>query len=409
MQLTADDIDKFRSIISSNSRIIDNSEHSSEDAILPFNTDWMNKYRGQSSLVLKPKSTKEVSEILRYCSERRLAVVPQGGNTGLVGGSVPVFDEIIINMSMMNKIRSFDRVSGSLVCDAGCILETVDAYLADHHHIFPLDLGAKGSCHVGGNVATNAGGLRLLRYGSLHGSILGLEVVLPDGTIVDALSTLRKDNTGYDYKHLFIGSEGTIGIITGISILCPRRPNARNIAILGLSSYDNVQATFSEAKAALSEILSAFEFMDAAAYRFTVEHSGAKRPLEGDHQFYVIIESSGSNKEHDEQKLSAFLESVLEKETIEDGVLAQDETQASRIWALREGIPESLSKSGGTYKYDVSIPLKELYQCVTDVKSHLATSNVVSQTDESKPVLDVVGYGHLGDGEPTTSLPRSHN
>lgn len=196
-----------------------------------FNNDWMGKYKGRSVCVVRPKSTEEVSQILRICYESNVAVVPQGGNTGLVGGSVPVHDEVIVNLSSMNKIRSFDAVSGTLVCDAGAILETLDNEVAQHGYMMPLDLGAKGSCHIGGNVATNAGGLRYLRYGSLHGSVLGLEVVLPDGRILPGLRTLRKDNTGLDLKQLFIGSEGSLGIITGVAIATPRRPSVRDLRL----------------------------------------------------------------------------------------------------------------------------------------------------------------------------------
>lgn len=271
-----------------------------EDLVF-YNEDWMRKYRGSSQIVLKPKNAEQVSAILKHCNERKLAVVPQGGNTGLVGGSIPVFDEIVISMSNMNKIRSFDPVSGILVSDAGVILENADKYLGDNGYIFPLDLGAKGSCHVGGVVATNAGGLRLLRYGSLHGSVLGIEAVMADGTIVNNLSTLRKDNTGYDLKQLFIGSEGTLGVITGISILCPPRPTAVNVAFLGLESYEQVQKTFVKAKKELSEILSAFECMDTISQDIVAEHTDLIRPLSEKYPFYVLIETSGSNKEHDDE------------------------------------------------------------------------------------------------------------
>ena len=240
-EISQDHVKFFKELLGKESAVIDGVTKDATDDIEPFNGDWMRKYRGHTRLVIKPGSTEEVSKILKYCNENMLAVVPQGGNTGLVGGSVPVFDEIVINMSRMNQIRSFDEVSGTLVVDAGAILEVVDGYLAERGSIFPLDLGAKGSCHIGGNVATNAGGLRLLRYGSLHGSVLGIEAVLPDGTIVDDLSKLRKNNTGYDLKQLFIGAEGTIGIITGVSILCPQRSKAINVAFLGLESYEKVQ------------------------------------------------------------------------------------------------------------------------------------------------------------------------
>jgi FAD/FMN-containing dehydrogenase len=281
------------------------TKDASED-IEPYNSDWMRKFRGHAKLVLKPGSAEEVSNILKYCNENMLAVVPQGGNTGLVGGSVPVFDEIVISMQKMNKIRSFDQVSGILVADAGVILEVADNYLAEKNHIFPLDLGAKGSCHIGGNVATNAGGLRLLRYGSLHGNVLGIEAVLPDGRIMNDLLTLRKNNTGYDLKQLFIGGEGTIGIITAISILCPQRSPAVNVAYFGLQSFDHAQKAFRAAKNQLSEILSAFEMMDGQSQKLLKKVSGRKMPLEGEHPFYCLIETSGSNTDHDSEVCRSY-------------------------------------------------------------------------------------------------------
>ncbi|KAL4756665.1 uncharacterized protein BDW70DRAFT_154012 [Aspergillus foveolatus] len=395
-QITAEDVKYFKDLLGSESAVIDGVTTDATDDIEPFNGDWMRKYRGHTKLVLKPQSKEEVSKVLKYCNEKKLAVVPQGGNTGLVGGSVPVFDEIVINTSRMNKIRSFDEASGVLVVDAGVILEVADQYLAERHHLFPLDLGAKGSCHIGGNVATNAGGLRLLRYGSLHGTVLGVEAVLPDGTIMDGLSTLRKNNTGYDLKQLFIGSEGTIGIITGVSILCPPRPKAVNVAYFGLESYDKVRQAFGEAKKQLSEILSAFELMDGRSQKLVQTSTGNKFPLEGEYPFYCLVETSGSNAEHDMEKLETFLESIMGEGIVADGVLAQDETQFQSIWRWREGITEALSHLGGTYKYDVSIPLPELYQLVDDCRERLTKMGFVGD-DDSFPVRAVVGYGHMGD------------
>ena len=291
----------FKELLGSDSAVIDGVTKDASEDIEAFNSDWMRKFRGHTKLVLKPSSTQEVSKILKYCNDHMLAVVPQGGNTGLVGGSVPVFDEIVINMQKMNEIRSFDEVSGILVADAGVILENADNFLAGKNHIFPLDLGAKGSCYIGGNVATNAGGLRLLRYGSFHGNVLGIEAVLPDGTIVDDLSTLRKNNTGYDLKQLFIGGEGTIGIITKVAIICPRRSPAVNVAYFGLESYEKVQQAFIEAKGHLSEILSAFELMDGRTQKLVNRVTGKSMPLEGEHPFYCLIETSGSNTDHDSE------------------------------------------------------------------------------------------------------------
>ena len=183
------------------------------DSLDGYNTDWMNTVRGQSQLVLRPQNTEQVSAVLAYCNEHNLAVVPQGGNTGLVGGSNPVFDEIILSTSLMNKIEHVDNVSGILVAQAGCILDELNNHLSDHGLMMPLDLGAKGSCQLGGNLSTNAGGLRLLRYGSLRGTVLGVEAVLADGTIIDNLQVLRKDNTGYDLKQMFLGSEVSLFFI----------------------------------------------------------------------------------------------------------------------------------------------------------------------------------------------------
>lgn len=366
------------------------------DDIEPFNGDWMRKYRGHTKVVLKPGSTEEVSKILKYCNDNMLAVVPQGGNTGLVGGSVPVFDEIVINLTRMNKIQSFDEVSGILVADAGVILEVADNYLAERSHIFPLDLGAKGTCQIGGNVATNAGGLRLLRYGSLHGNVLGIEAVLPDGTIVDDLSKLRKNNTGYDLKQLFIGGEGTIGIITAISILCPQRSAATNVAYFGLESFEKVQEAFRAAKGQLSEILSAFEMMDGPTQSILRNQKGLKMPLEGEYPFYCLIETSGSNSDHDQEKLSTFLEYVMGEEIVLDGVLAQDQTQFNDLWKCREEISDALAHWGGVYKYDLSIPISEMYQLVDDTRERMVKAGLLGDSDDY-PAVDVVGYGHMGD------------
>lgn len=195
-ELTPDDVKFFKGVLGSQA-VIDGVTENASEHLSGFNIDWTRKYRGQARLLLTPETTQQVSAVLRYCNEHKLAINPQGGNTGLVGGSVPVFDEIILNLGRMNKIRSFEETSGVLVADAGVILQEADERAKSHGYIFPLDLGAKGSCQIGGNISTNAGGLRLLRYGNLHGTVLGLEVVLPDGSIMDDLSVLRKNNTGY--------------------------------------------------------------------------------------------------------------------------------------------------------------------------------------------------------------------
>ena len=396
-KLSSDDLEYFKSILSKQEILYIGPDSDTKD-LDPYNEDWMRKYKGQSHLVLKPKTVEKISLILNYCNEEKLAVVPQGGNTDLVGASVPVFDEIILSLNNLNKIRDFDPVSGILKCDAGVILENADNYLREHDHIFPLDLGAKGSCHVGGVCATNAGGLRLLRYGSLHGSVLGLEVVMPNGDIVDSMHSLRKDNTGYDLKQLFIGAEGTIGIITGVSILTQPKPKAINVSFLAVKDFESVQKVFVKAKNEIAEILSAFEFMDKRSIQLTKKHieNDTPFPLEDEYPFYVLIETSGSNKIHDDEKLETFLESAMESDIVVDGTIAQDNTELQNLWKWREMIPESSQCQGGVYKYDVSLPLKDLYSLVEVVNKKLTESDLLG--DAPKPVIAAVGYGHIGDG-----------
>ncbi|GJU47932.1 D-2-hydroxyglutarate dehydrogenase, mitochondrial isoform X1 [Tanacetum coccineum] len=362
-----DDITYFEKILGAKKVIQDNEE------LETANTDWMNKYKGSSKLMLQPDNTGELSQILKYCNSRCLAVVPQGGNTGLVGGSVPVFDEVIINTRRMNNIISFDEVGRSVV----------------YWFIMPLDLGAKGSCQIGGNVSTNAGGLRLVRYGSLHGTVLGLEAVLANGDVIDMLGTLRKDNTGYDLKHLFIGSEGSLGIITKVSILTPPKLSAVNIAFLACENYASCQKLLFQAKRRLGEILSAFEFLDAQAMNLVLQHlDSVRNPLPSSiYNFYVLIETTGSNESSDKEKLEAFLLHAMETGLVSDGAIAQDSSHASSFWHIREGIPEALQKAGAVYKYDLSIPVEKMYDLVEDMRLRLGNDRA-----------NVVGYGHLGDG-----------
>lgn len=408
--LSLEDLKHFRGILNSRPGSVISSLENDDLRTDPsdldaYNTDWIGKYKGHSKVVLKPKTTEEVSKILSYCARNRLAVCPQGGNTGLVGGSVPVFDEIILNLSNLNKIRSFDETSGIITIDSGCILQTVDDFLKGKGFIFPLDLGAKGSCHIGGNIATNAGGLRLLRYGSLHGSVLGLEVVLPneEGTILSSgmKTGLRKDNTGYDLKQLFIGSEGTLGIITGATILTPPRPTAVNVALIPVQDYPTIQKIFVHTRQKLGEILSAFEFFDRNCFDLVLKHTHQKDPFTSSDgsQFYVLIETSGSNQDHDDLKLQGLMESLMESSLVADGILSQDESQLQSIWSFRELIPESVGKHGATYKYDLSVPLPLMYSIVEETRERFIQHGLLaSDGSEGDLVRDVVGYGHIGDG-----------
>ncbi|CCH61739.1 hypothetical protein TBLA_0F01970 [Henningerozyma blattae CBS 6284] len=404
--IDSQDIAFFQSILPSPQSIL-------QSDLDEFNIDWMYKFKGQSQLVLKPTSTIQVSQILKYCNEKNLALVPQGGNTGLVGGGVPIFDEIVLSLKNFNKIRSFDEINGILKCDPGIILQDAQEFLASKGYIFPIDLGAKGSCQIGGMVGTNAGGLRLLRYGPLHGSILGLEVVLPDGTIIDGMHSLRKDNTGYDYKQLFIGSEGTLGVVTGISVATPIKSNSVQVAFMGIKDYSSAMKLYVKAKQDLGEILSAFEFMDGQSQEFVKKYRSTTSPsitfpLEESYPYYILIETSGSNKDHDQSKMETFLETAMENELIEDGTIAQDSNEAHELWNWRELIPESCQLNGGSvYKYDISLPIRDMYSLIEETNKRLQEQSLIadsssspssSSSSSSKPVIGAVGFGHMGDG-----------
>ena len=361
------------------------------DALDKYNVDWMGKYHGRSRVAVLPKTTKELSAIMSRCHARNLAVVPQGGNTGLVGGGVPAYDEVVVNLGRMNAILSIDEDAGVSVVEAGVVLEELESAVRARGMTVPLDLGAKGKCQMGGCVSTNAGGLRLLRYGSLRGSVLGLEIVLANGEVLDLLRTLRKDNTGYDLKQLFIGAEGTLGIVTKIAILTPRAPTNVNVALFGLDSFASCVELLKLARGRLGEILSAFEFFDRESLDLVLEQlKGTRDPLAKPCPFYVVVETSGSVKSHDNAKLQAFLKIVKNQRVIVDGVVGKDEKHAFALWTLRERISVALKYAGAVYKYDISLPTARMYNLVTTLRARLAP--------QFGSGVKVLGYGHLGDG-----------
>lgn len=373
-------VEHFAGIVGETNLIMDLSD------LEQYNVDWMKHLRGNSKLALRPKTTEDISKILAYCNHHKLPVCTQAGNTSLVGGAVPVLDEIIISTSRLNRIISIDETSGVLVCDAGCILETLDDELHKHGLMMPLDLGARGSCQIGGNVATNAGGLRLFRYGNLHSNILGLEVVKADGEVLDLMSSLKKDNTGYHLKNMFIGSEGTLGVITKVAIQCPPKPSSVNLMFLGLQSFEKVLQTYKRAKTDLGEVLSSVEVMDAATMQFIGDKLGSKSPI-GEYPFYLMIETSGSNQGHDEEKMTNFLEYSLEKHLTLNGTLATEPSKIKELWKIRETIPESFHKDLYVFIYDFTMPHQIFFTLVDEFREFLG--------DKARSVF---GFGHMGDG-----------
>lgn len=382
-KLTEADVEHFRGILGAAGVVTDASE------LAAFNKDWMNRYAGKATVALKPTSTQQVQAVLQHCSRRKLAVVPQGGNTGLVGGSVPVFDEVVLSTSAMSRVLTVDAVAGTVAAQAGVVLEALDDALAPHGLCVPLDLGAKGSCQLGGNVSTNAGGLRLLRYGSLHGSVLGLEVVLADGTVLDLMRGLRKDNTGYDLKQLFIGAEGTLGVVTQLVLAAPARPKHVQVAYLALRDFAAVLAATQRARKELGEVLSALEFQDAPSLQLVQHQLGQAHPLPdaaGDASMYMVVETAGSNGEHDRAKLDAFLAAAMEAGEVLDGTVAESAAQARTLWGLRERVTEALVKAGAVYKYDISVAQGDMYTIVELMRQRLAAAGLGG-------AATVVGYG----------------
>ncbi|KAI8988713.1 hypothetical protein BDB01DRAFT_719382 [Pilobolus umbonatus] len=407
-KVTVDDIKFFKSILPPTSVL--EKDSAPEDVYLKYTTDWYNVYRANPPVILFPDTTEQVSQILKHCNERHIAVVPQSGNTSAAGGSVPVFDEIIISTHKMNKIRYFDEFRGDLICDAGCVLQDLDKYLCTYGYQMPLDLPARHLCAIGGNVATNAGGIRQMRFGNLHSTVMGLEVVLPDGTILDNISTLKKDNTGYHLKNLFIGSEGTLGFITGVSIMTAPIRESVNVFLLGFDHFDDVIQTYSLAKKEISETLSAFEVFDKDCVNTVREHrlqepKGSAFPISDQHQIYVILESAGSQPEYEVAKAEAFLKLLFDKGCVKAGILAKNPTEAAHLWSWRTKTPQAIVKNApSSIHFDVSLPLPKLYQLVLETRAWAQSEGLIPNE-----LVGIFGYGHVGDGNLHLTIPAMHD
>lgn len=366
-----------------------------------YNQDYLKKVNGKSKLVLLPRTTQEVSAILKYCNEKKISVIPQGGNTSLVAGSVPLHDEVVINLSKMNKIHSFNESTGVLKCGSGCILETLDSWLSEKGHMTPIDLGARGSCQIGGNVATNAGGIHYLRYGSLRSNVLSLEVVLPNGTILETNRPLYKDNTGFDLKQLFIGSEGSIGIITSVTLTTPKKPKYKSLGVLAVNSYEKIVEIYSRVRTHVGETVSAFEFYDKESVIMSEKRAGYS-PLitnasQQPYDFYVMIELSSVSSDAQDDKLGSFLESLVDDNVIEDAIIAQDMSQQREFWERRESISEISGKGGYVYKYDIGMNIENVYHVVEAIRDYYSSLNMYKCGPDSL-IKYIVGYGHVGDG-----------
>ena len=316
----------------------------------PYLTELRGLYTGKAAIVLRPASTQEVSEILKLANETGTAIVPQGGNTGLVGGQIP-FDggnEIILSLSRMNRIRDIDPASNTITVDAGVVLEQARFAADEADRLFPLSLPSEGSCQIGGNLSTNAGGAAVLAYGNARELVLGLEVVLADGRIWDGLRSLRKDNTGYDLKDLFIGAEGTLGIITGAVLKLFPKPKAKATGFAGAASVANIGKLFEIARRIGGQSLTSFEFIPRIGIEYVLRHGDQTRdPLADPHPWYVLVELSGQESDGGvDDRLEAILGEALEAELVDDAVIASSLGQAEDFWRLRELLSEVQGSRG---------------------------------------------------------------
>jgi FAD/FMN-containing dehydrogenase len=382
-----DILDRLKSVVGPRGWVADPAE------VEPYLTEMRGLYRGATALVLRPANTAEVSAIVRICAEARLPIVPQGGNTGLVGGGVPPEDggNVVLALGRMNRVRRIDPDNFTLTAEAGCILAEIQRAADAADRLFPLSLGAEGTCQIGGNISTNAGGIQVLRYGNTRDLVLGIEAVLPDGRIWDGLRSLRKDNTGYDLKQLFIGGEGTLGIVTAASLRLFPKPREIATAFVGLPDTGAAMRLFRRAREATGDQITAFELIPRIGIEIGMRHvAGVIDPLDLPYPAYALIELSSPSRQ---AGLSALLETLLEEALeageILDGTVAASEAQRRALWLIREGVVEGQRHEGGSIKHDVAVP-------VASVAMFL--DRATAAVTERLPGIRVVAFGHAGDG-----------
>jgi len=359
----------------------------------PYLQEWRDLYFGKTPMVLRPSSVTQVSEILKVAHEERIAIVPQGGNTGLVGGQIPFEGggEIVLSLDRLKSIRAVDAPGNTLIAEAGATLKSVQDAAAAVGRLFPLSLGAEGTCQIGGNLATNAGGIHVLRYGNTRDLVLGVEAVFPGGEIWSGLKTLRKDNTGYDIKNLLIGSEGTLGVITAASLKLYPRPAEVTTVFAGCPSLDAVARFFSKAFESAGPLLTAFELIPRLLIEFLLTHHAQMRdPLAEAHPWYVLFEVTSPLPEGLAERVTmSLLEQALSDGLVTDAAIAASEAQSRDFWHMRETISEVQKHEGGSIKHDVSVP-------VSSIPAFIGEANEI--VERIVPGARPVPFGHYGDG-----------
>ncbi|MCA1373946.1 MULTISPECIES: FAD-binding oxidoreductase [unclassified Bradyrhizobium] len=375
-------IEQFRKIVGDRHAITDPTD------IEPYVTEERNLFHGRSPLVLRPGSTVEVSAICKLASAHNIALVPQGGNTGLVGGQTPHNGEVVVSLRRLDKIREVDTASNTMTVEAGVVLQIAQAKASEVDRLFPLSLGAEGSCTIGGNLSTNAGGTAALAYGVAREMALGLEVVLADGRVLNSLSKLKKDNTGYNLHNLFIGAEGTLGIITAATLKLFPKPRAIETAFVGLKSPAAALKLLTIAQGEAANALTSFELLSELAVDFSVRHGiDVRDPLAEKHPWYVLMELSSPSE--DARTLETILGRAMEEEIVDDAVIAASLAQRGAFWKLRDEMSAAQKPEGGSIKHDISVPVAAVPEFIAE-----ADAAVVKLIPGARPVP----FGHLGDG-----------
>ena len=385
--ISDDLIQRFTTIVGQNHAL------QNDDDLTRYTHENRGLFIGKTPLVLKPGSAGEVSKIVKLAAENKVAVVPQGGHTGHVGGAVPdeTGTQVVVSLERMNRIREIDLDGNVIICEAGCILETIQKITADNDRLFPLSLGSQGTCQIGGNISTNAGGTGVLAYGSTRQLVMGLEVVLPTGEIWDGLRRLKKDNTGYDLKSLFIGAEGTLGIITAAVLKLFPKPKGTAVAFCGLESPVRALELFNRAGDSAGNSLTAFEVMARTPVEITLKNmAGVRNPLGDVYPWQVLIEVSSL---HGEQDAVAILEPLLEgaftENIIVDASVASSISQQREFWNVRETMPLAQKQEGGSMKHDISVPIHRIPEFLDRAGAII---------DQELPDARVYAFGHMGDG-----------
>ncbi len=379
--------EQLATVVGNNAVITDPQE------MAPHLVDWRGRYRGAALAVVKPGNNTEVAAVVKLCAATHIVIVPQGGNTSLCGASVPAANgaAIVLNLTRMNRVRAIDLDNNTFSVEAGCVLAQLQQVAEENDRLFPLSLAAEGSCTIGGNLSTNAGGTAVLRYGNTRELTLGLEVVLPDGQVWNGLRGLRKDNTGYDLKQLFIGAEGTLGVITAAVLKLFPRPQSSATALIGLTSPAQALRLFNQLRTSCADRLVGFELISRLCLDFVVRHiPHTSDPFSTAYPWYVLVECSESASALNvSELLEQELGHALETSIVLDAVVASSVTQSKALWALRENISEAQRFEGGSIKHDISVPISAVPEFITRASAAL---------EAAFQGIRIVAFGHMGDG-----------